>query len=78
MMKDKYEIVGVLRGTTILKQNARTLEKAEAVSEEFKAVMKKKPREEDAFIEIRELGNFQYGDFESVENLYPDQIWGYT
>lgn len=72
----KYEVVAVYEGENIMTACAKSLPDARKIVK-TKALPKMRRKEEasDAFIEIRKLGKYKYGDFDSVENLYPDEIW---
>lgn len=72
----RYEMVAVYEGTTLLSlvsNNYKTAKKI--VKEDMLPLMQRKEPTSDAFIEIRRLGKFEHGDFESVENWWPDDIW---
>lgn len=70
-----FEVVAVYRGKTIKTIGANKPKTAKAAAKKLIRMMRKKEPQSDAFVEVREMGDFEHGDFESRANWWPDDIW---
>ena len=75
MTKSKYCIVVVKESEHIWEKCAGSLKEIKKHKKTALAKFRKGGIVSDGFVEIRELGDFEYGDFDTLEVWYPDDIY---
>ena len=74
--KCKYDVVGIYESKQLYGKCFPNLKEARQKGvRKAMARMRRKPMTGDGFIEIREIGDFKHGNFDSIQNYWPEDIW---